>query len=1287
MKPRSFHRTSTTLAALLALQTVTSGSQPVPVNNAGFEAPVLADGGFQAAPIPGWSNTGTGDRGLLNPTTSDFTTEAPEGSNVAYVANASGEAGVSQLLGGSSGQLQVGATYSLRVKVGNSAFVTSFPGYRVQLLANGTVLAEDDNSLAPAEGAFVTSTVNYVYNASLHAALVGQPLEVRLLCKAIDTSEVAFDDVQLSATFANPIAVPGGPYSVFTGGSLVLNGTASLPSDGATITNYEWDIDDDGDYDEAVTGATPAPISDAALTSTYGMSLGGNTIRLRVTDSAAKTAVKETAVNILPNTALVYEPFNYAGTALNGASGTSEVGLAGTWNASVASFLGPNRAFGPLVTRGAGIGDLQTGVNRYGGRRDVNASALAANGLLTDGSTLWFSVIMGYDTGGNVTNSRLAFCLATEGFSTNNFAYYFTNAGATGIGVTLGNFGGNGKVVATQFRDSTFGASGFGGNVFATNPNSSPVLYAAGQSGLIVGKITWGAVNDTIELYNPGVDLVLPALPISTLTVNVDQSTFDTITWARGDKVVMDEIRFGASYAAVIETGSAWDLNGSTAGTGSAAPSGLWNADPNWNLASDGTLVPIPWQAGGVATFSAGNDATEAYTVTVAGTQDIGGILFEDGTVTLSGGTALRMTANTTVSVAPGLTATISTPFTENAADRQLAKAGAGTLILSGNNVGATGGMNLSAGVTQFESPAAINGTARNVTIGTVGTMMFGSGFGAGNIPTALLNRVTESSSGAIASDNYAGLDFDLNTAGLTAARLGAVGSVNYTGTLTPNGTTYRLGGGGGTLTMANTNALTGGNSLVVNGNVTLAGNNDYSGTTTINTGSTVTVIGSSATSAVTLNTPNTTLILGNNASLGAGTLTVANSFAGPGTLAAIGTIVTSNPVTAGTDVNFGGTGTLTLGGTITLANNVTITNNNTANPTTLGIITAVGGIRTLAFSGNGNTSVTGAIGGGTNISNLTKNGNGTLTLSAVNTHTGTTTVNNAGTLMVVSPGSLPAGAVNLNATSTLAGDGTIGGNVTVTATANIAPGNSGVGTLPITGNLTISAMAGSTGTLNYELGPIAASDKITVGGTLAIGTDVLGFNNFVFTGLAGLENGTYKLITTANPITTALDPGNVNGLVGSGTGLLVINGNDLELVVSGVVATNPYATWSGGAAPDIDTNGDGVDNGVAWVLGAADPNANAIGLLPTLNNTSDSTYVIFTFGRSDAANLDGNTAISVEYGSDLASWTTAVDDNDKVEIEVTPGSPTDTVVVKLKRSSLATGGKLFVRLKAAVTP
>ncbi len=133
--------------------------------------------------------------------------------------------------------------------------------------------------------------------------------------------------------------------------------------------------------------------------------------------------------------------------------------------------------------------------------------------------------------------------------------------------------------------------------------------------------------------------------------------------------------------------------------------------------------------------------------------------------------------------------------------------------------------------------------------------------------------------------------------------------------------------------------------------------------------------------------------------------------------------------------------------------------------------------------------------------------------------------------------------------------------------------------------------------------------------------------------------------------------------------------------------ATDDYATWSGGAAADGDANGDGVANAVAWAIGAEDPHANAIGLLPTLD-ISDPDDFIVTFNRSDAAEADATTTITVEYGSDLSSWTTATDGVAGVTIDdsVVPAEGLRTVVVTIPKT-LAVGGKLFARLNVVIAP
>jgi autotransporter-associated beta strand protein len=195
----------------------------------------------------------------------------------------------------------------------------------------------------------------------------------------------------------------------------------------------------------------------------------------------------------------------------------------------------------------------------------------------------------------------------------------------------------------------------------------------------------------------------------------------------------------------------------------------------------------------------------------------------------------------------------------------------AGTLVLSGNNSAARGGITISGGIAQFNSLNSFGGTGRNVTVNSGGTVVFGPSLGAASIPAAL-NRIVSSSAGVIAVDNYASTNFNLSTAGLTNASLGALGNVTYTGTLTPNGTTYRLGGGSGTLTVVN--PLSGnGRSLVVNGSVILQAANTYTGDTTVSNG-TLTLADNAALKFIVTDTSNNRLT-----GTGTGTATLNGDF------------------------------------------------------------------------------------------------------------------------------------------------------------------------------------------------------------------------------------------------------------------------------------------------------------------------------------------------------------------------------------------------------------------------
>ena len=118
-----------------------------------------------------------------------------------------------------SDTLAANTLYTLRVLVGNIASGVSvdttyfnldgFPGYRIDLLAGGSVLASDNNSLAGAipEGEFRESTVSYLSGGSVTP---GQALGIRLVnLNVVDPLfpgadwEVDFDNVRLEAGSAS----------------------------------------------------------------------------------------------------------------------------------------------------------------------------------------------------------------------------------------------------------------------------------------------------------------------------------------------------------------------------------------------------------------------------------------------------------------------------------------------------------------------------------------------------------------------------------------------------------------------------------------------------------------------------------------------------------------------------------------------------------------------------------------------------------------------------------------------------------------------------------------------------------------------------------------------------------------------------------------------------------------------------------------------------------------------------------------------------------------------------
>ena len=212
------------------------------IANAGFEDEVIADGAWGAGDAPGWSSVGDNagggswNPGLPGSDYPGYGGVAPEGSNIAYVgfnANSTG-GGIAQIL---TETLAFGTTYELTVEVGDSPLY-DWPGYKVQLLVDGNVLAEDDNSLTIPDNTFATSTVTYT-SVDASDPNIGLPLEIRLLVvnsSATGWLEMNFDDVRLTA---NP------PFPTRTGVSTVELTLAVSDAVGSATDSMKIDVYDD----------------------------------------------------------------------------------------------------------------------------------------------------------------------------------------------------------------------------------------------------------------------------------------------------------------------------------------------------------------------------------------------------------------------------------------------------------------------------------------------------------------------------------------------------------------------------------------------------------------------------------------------------------------------------------------------------------------------------------------------------------------------------------------------------------------------------------------------------------------------------------------------------------------------------------------------------------------------------------------------------------------------------------------------------------------------------------
>jgi hypothetical protein len=144
-----------------------------------------------------------------------------------------------------------------------------------------------------------------------------------------------------------------------------------------------------------------------------------------------------------------------------------------------------------------------------------------------------------------------------------------------------------------------------------------------------------------------------------------------------------------------------------------------------------------------------------------------------------------------------------------------------------------------------------------------------------------------------------------------------------------------------------------------------------------------------------------------------------------------------------------------------------------------------------------------------------------------------------------------------------------------------------------------------------------------------------------------------------------------------------------ITLTYDDVSGGTTFADWSGGEPFNEDKNEDGVENGLAFLLGAPDPDENARGLLPAAAEDGSGDLVL-TFSCRNAATR-GTSVLSVQHSTGLGApetWLTApVPDSEGtsgpvngVTFNVVLGDPLNTVTATIDAGEPA-NGRLFGRV------
>ncbi|MGN6627354.1 MAG: autotransporter-associated beta strand repeat-containing protein, partial [Tepidisphaeraceae bacterium] len=649
-------------------------------------------------------------------------------------------------------------------------------------------------------------------------------------------------------------------------------------------------------------------------------------------------------------------------------------------------------------------------------------------------------------------------------------------------------------------------------------------------------------------------------------------------------------------------------------GTGASTVSGAIS-----NGTGGGTLS-LTKNGTGTLTLSGANSFSGGTTLNA-------GVLLVQGSSTVSAGSITAGPLGTGSLTLNGGTLGFATGGSYNVANNVSVSGAAKIQVASGTNEVLSGNWSGSASLTL-------------VANGTTGQWQF-AGDNSGYTGTFTQNggNTSLAFNNAAAGSAAAAWNFNNGTNQRTRLNFGN-GTINF-GSLAGNGSIANVAGSGlSTMSVGalNTNTtftgLIGGTPLnnqpqgqnialvkVGTGSLTLTAANPYTSTTTIENGALIAGGNVTSGAASPLGNASSAVALGDAATISSSTamhpqLLVGGAF----TLARAITVGADNSALGNSATNFtlGGStaNTSTVSGPITLNQDLSVTqvSGGTLNLTS-NITSGASGTQTITFDNAGAVSQSvGTIGGGTGTIALKKINSGTLTLAGANSYSGTTTIQ-SGTLALTSGSSnniasstkilvgdtqansaanldvtgLSGGGITLASNQTLAGYGTVSGNVAGVSASTVAPGDVAAnGVLKVAGNFALGS-----GTFDVQLNKTAAD---AAGGAQVAGTD---FDQLVVSG-----SGSTVSVSGGN---LALTLGNnlVNGDVFTildNQGSSAIDGIFSGATVNGMAATGSFTNGGTFSADVGGTNYSflirydaGTGNDVALTVAVPEPGALAV--------------------------------------------------------------------------------------------